>query len=291
MPLIPGRKSAAERFAGADETYTIEVLTQNGMAIQAGTSHFLGQSFAKAFDVKFKGPDGSAELVWASSWGVSTRLIGALIQVHADDEGLVLPPKLAPTQVVIVPMYGGKNKWKEQVEPSVKQIKEALEPSFRVHVDERDTLSMGEKFFWWEQRGVPIRLELGPRDLERGVAIAKLRTGGDRFDVPLGDAATVVEEALERVQRTLRERADALKDRLTFKISTREEFDERLAAPEPGMMWVPWGGDSADEEALQKETGATHRCTPLEQPTMPPGQVCPLTGKPAREWAIFARAY
>jgi len=293
MPLVPGRKSENERFAGADETYTIEVLAQDGKAIQGGTSHFLGQNFGKAFEVTFDSEDQTVEYVWGTSWGVSTRLIGAVIMSHSDDDGLVLPPALAATQVVIVPMFVKDEEKQATVTAAAEKLRDQLdEAGLRVHVDLRFKMKPGQKYYEWERKGVPLRLELGPRDLDNGVAFAKMRTGGDKFNINLGDnAASEVKESLEKVRQTLRERAEEYKKRLTVEISSREEFDERLAARETGLMYVPWGGDNDDEDKIQEDTGATLRCYPFEQKPMPDGQLCPLTGKPAREWAIFAKAY
>lgn len=275
------------------ETYTIEAITQNGMAIQAGTSHFLGQNFAKAFDVTYATVDQASEYVWATSWGVSTRLIGAVIMVHSDDDGLVLPPPVAAVQVVIVPLFAKEADKQAAVNTAARELQQQLQDSgLRVHVDDRLDMRPGAKYYEWERRGVPLRLELGARDLEQGIALGKMRTGGDKLSVKLGPgAADEVKAALEAVQQALRDRAEAMRQRLTFRISSREEFDARLKEREPGMMLVPWGGNSDDEDRLQEETGATLRCYPLEQDPMPAGQVCPLTGKPAWVWAIFASAY
>lgn len=292
MPLIPGRKSEVERFAGAEETYTIEVLCQNGMAVQAGTSHFLGQNFAKAFDVTYKSEEQKDEYVWASSWGVSTRLIGAVIMVHSDDGGLVLPPALAATQVVITPMFVKDAEKQTLVLDAAEKLRaELADAGVRVLVDLRLDIKPGMKYFEWEQKGVPLRLELGARDLESGNALAKRRTGGDKFPVSLANAAEETKAGLDSVQQALRERAEAFKERMTFRISSKDEFYERLATNTPGFLLVPWGGDNADEESLQDEAGVTLRCYPFEQDPLPEGQLCPLTGKPAREWAVFAKAY
>jgi len=293
LPIVPGRKSNNERFAGAAETYTIEALTPNGMAIQAGTSHFLGQNFAKAFDVTYSTEDQTQEYVWASSWGVSTRLIGAVIMVHSDDDGLVLPPALAATQVVVLPLFAkDPDKQAAILEAAAKLRDQLSSAGLRVHVDDRLGLKPGKKFFEWERRGVPLRLELGPRDLESGTAMGKLRTGGDKFKVSLGEgAASEVQEALQGMKKELQSRSEELKQRLTFRIESRADFDARLKEKTTGMLLVPWGGDDDDEDRLQEETGVTLRCYPMQQDELPPEQVCPLTGKPSRIWAIFALAY
>ncbi len=286
VPVIKGVKSARERFAGAEETYTIEAMMQNGWALQAGTSHFLGQNFAKAFDVTFQTREETRDYVWATSWGVSTRLIGAVIMTHSDDDGLVLPPAIAPIQVVIVPL--GKPKDRTTVMEAVERLVAELD-GLRVHVDDRDNIRPGAKYFEWEKKGVPLRLEIGPRDLAKGQAFAKRRTGGEKFGVPLEGAGATVREILDTMQRELLERARAWRDARTYRVESRAEFAEKLES-QPGFYQIPWGGDDADEAAVKEETRATLRCFPLEQEPVE-GLICPLTGKPAQRWAIFARAY
>eukprot|EP00434_Breviolum_minutum_P024719 symbB.v1.2.021832.t1/scaffold1911.1/size96319/1 len=295
LPIVPGRKSPNERFAGAVETYTIEALTPNGMAIQ---------NFAKAFDVTYSSEEQKSEYVWATSWGVSTRLIGAVIMVHSDDNGLVMPPALAAFQVVIVPLYAKDPDQQVAFDALVSLLsyfvcffckaavldaaaalrKDLTATGIRVHVDDRLSMKPGAKYFEWERRGVPLRLELGARDLDKGVALGKLRTGGDKFPVPLGEASSEMKQELQS-------RSEQLKQRLIFRIESREDFDGRLKEREPGMMLVPWGGDDDDEDNIKDETGVTLRCYPMEQDELPENQVCPLTGKPSRIWAIFAKAY
>jgi prolyl-tRNA synthetase len=287
IPVIKGVKSARERFAGAVETYTIEAMMQNGWALQSGTSHFLGQNFAKAFDVTFQTKEETRDFVWATSWGVSTRLIGAVIMTHSDDDGLVLPPAIAPVQVVIIPL-GRKEKDKEAVGQAVDALVANLK-GFRVKVDDRDNIRPGAKYFEWERKGVPLRLEIGPRDLAKGQAFAKKRTGGDKFGLSLDDAANEVQAVLDDIQTELLDRARAFRDAKTYTVESRAEFVEKIES-QPGFYHVPWGGDDADEVAVKDETRATIRCFPLEQPSVD-GLTCPLTGKPAARWAIFARAY
>ncbi|MEQ1507197.1 MAG: proline--tRNA ligase [Myxococcota bacterium] len=288
VPVLKGRKTARERFAGAVDTYCIEAMMQNGWALQAGTSHFLGQNFAKAFDVTFQNVAGAREHVWATSWGVSTRLIGAVVMTHSDDEGLVLPPKVAPVQVVIVPVYKNEERATvlEAVEGLFTQLKAA---GFRVKVDDRDNLRPGAKFFEWEQKGVPLRLEVGPRDVAKGQAFAKKRTGGDKFAVPFDGAEAQVRTVLDAIQAELLDRARAAREARTYAVGSWDEFCEKIES-QPGFYKVPWGGDDADEDKVKDATRATIRCLPLESDPVD-GLVCPLTGKPAREWAIFARAY
>ena len=286
VPVVKGRKSARERFAGAVETYTIEAMMQNGWALQSGTSHFLGQNFARAFDVTFQAESGERNYVWATSWGVSTRLIGAVIMTHSDDQGLVLPPRIAPVQVVIVPVY--KDKTKDEVMAAADALYAALRPHFRVKLDDRDNMRPGAKFFEWERKGVPLRLELGPRDVAKGQAFAARRTGG-KFGLSLDGAVEQVREVLDAIQADLLERARALREERTYDLEPGADL-KQLLVDQPGFYRVPWGGDDDDEGRLQETTRATLRCYPDDQPSVE-GLTCPITGKPAREWAIFARAY
>ena len=287
IPVITGRKSARERFAGAVETYTIEAMMQNGWALQAGTSHFLGQNFAKAFDVTFQNAEGGESHVWATSWGVSTRLIGAVIMTHSDDEGLVLPPAVAPVQVIIIPVY--KEKDRLVVMEAVDALHAQLKGQFRVRVDDRDHLRPGPKYFEWERKGVPLRLEVGPRDVSKGQAFAKKRTGGGKFGVAFEGATEQVATVLAEIQAALLERATVALSEGVHTVQSREGFVEAVKSTK-GFFRLPWGGDDEDEDAIKTETKATLRCYPLEQESVE-GLTCPLTGKPAREWAIFARAY
>jgi len=289
VPVIKGLKSANERFAGAVETYCIEGLMQNGWALQAGTSHFLGQNFARAFDVTYQDSEGNREHVWATSWGVSTRLIGAVVMTHSDDEGLILPPRVAPIQVVVVPVGKAKDlpAVMEQVEPIVAELKRA---GLRVHVDDRDNVRPGAKYFEWERKGVPLRLEVGPRDLKKGQFFSKTRIGGSKFGIAFEGVVERVQQVLDEVQAELLARATAFRDSRTFEADSRETFEAILTGDTTGFIRVPWGGDDADEKRIADETKASIRCYPLGQDA-PQGQTCPLTGKPAWTWAIFARAY
>ncbi|MEO0605013.1 MAG: proline--tRNA ligase, partial [Myxococcota bacterium] len=287
VPVVTGRKSARERFAGAVETYTIEAMMQNGWALQSGTSHFLGQNFAKAFDVTFQNETGDRDFVWATSWGVSTRLVGAVVMSHSDDDGLVLPPRVAPVQVVIIPVY--KSKDRDVVMDAVDKLHSELKAGFRVKVDDRDNLRPGAKYFEWEQKGVPLRLEVGPRDVAKGQAFAKRRTGGDKFGVSLDNAVAEVTEVLDGMQRDLLEAARTRQAEMTYSVESRAEFIEKIES-QPGFYRIPWGGNDDDEAAIQTEVRATLRCYPMEQESVE-GLTCPLTGKPSHTWAIFARAY
>ena len=288
IPVYKGRKSARERFAGAVETFTIEAMMQNGWALQAGTSHFLGQNFAKAFDVTFQSQAEVREFVWATSWGVSTRLVGAAVMTHSDDDGLVLPPKVAPVQVVIIPVYK-KDKDKAVVMEAVDALFANLKPHFRVKVDDRAHLRPGAKYFEWEQKGVPLRMEIGPRDVQGGAAFCKKRTGGDKFNIAFAEAVDAVGVALDAIQAELLQRATEFRDTHTYDVGTWDEFTDKIKS-QPGFYRVPWGGDDDDEDRIKTETQATLRCYPQVQESVE-GLTCPLTGKPAREWAYFARAY
>lgn len=289
IPVVQGRKSTRERFAGADETLTIEAMMQNGWALQAGTSHFLGQNFAKAFDVTFQDKEGKRDHVWATSWGVTTRLVGALVMTHSDDEGLVLPPAVAPIQVVIIPVCRDKDR--ATVMQAVDTLhRDLVDAGLRVRVDDRTHMRPGPKYFEWERKGVPLRLEVGPRDVKKGQAFAKLRVSdGRKFGVPFDTAAEEVPRLLSKMQDDLLARARALREARTYTVTSREEFVAQIDT-QPGFYRIPWGGDDADEDAVKAQTRATLRCYPLAAPSIE-GLTCPLTGKPAREWAIFARAY
>eukprot|EP00636_Phaeomonas_parva_P017068 CAMPEP_0118870978 /NCGR_PEP_ID=MMETSP1163-20130328/13736_1 /TAXON_ID=124430 /ORGANISM="Phaeomonas parva, Strain CCMP2877" /LENGTH=590 /DNA_ID=CAMNT_0006806037 /DNA_START=18 /DNA_END=1790 /DNA_ORIENTATION=+ len=307
VPLTPGAKSPSERFAGAVETYTIEALMQNGWALQSGTSHFLGQNFAKAFDVQFQNKEGKREMVWATSWGVSTRLIGALVMTHADDKGLVLPPKVAPTQVVIVPVGKPGTEDAAAVTAAVDKLKAELQAEgVRVHVDDRDWLRPGPKFFEWERKGVPLRLELGPRDLASGSALMSARAGklaGEKQPQSLETAAADVPRILEEMQTELFEMAKARSEARTYETDSYEEmkavFDaidasEESGIPEKqGFFLVPWKCDAANEKAIKEDCRATVRCYPFDanEGFVPGSKKCFYSGEDATHMAIFSRAY
>ena len=301
VPVVKGVKSASERFAGADETYTIEALMQNGWALQSGTSHFLGQNFAKAFDVKYQGADNQATYVWATSWGVSTRLIGALVMSHSDDQGLVLPPVVAPTQVVIVPISPkgpkkdpeGHAALMEFVDGAYAKLKAA---GVRVKVDERFELKPGNKFYEWERKGIPLRVECGPRDVEAGHVVVARRTGGDKFEVPVDDAmATTFQAELDGMQTSLLEAAKARLEEKTLSVESYAEMAKQLESSDgnsaPGLYLVPWHDDAEAEDTIKKETKATIRCYPLDKQDLAEGKTCFYSGKPATHMALFARAF
>ncbi len=288
MPVIKGVKSPAERFAGAIETYAIEALMQDGKALQAGTSHFLGQNFAKAFDVKFLSRENQLEYVWATSWGVSTRLMGALIMSHSDDNGLVLPPKLAPIQVVIVPVF----KTAEQlalISETVIPIKKALESKgVSVKFDDRDTHKPGWKFAEYEFKGVPVRLTIGSRDIEQGTVEVARRDTLEKETLQIMDIDNKIIHLLDQIQSNLYQRAYAFRENNTYRVDTWEEFKTTLDTT-GGFISAHWDGTPETEEKIKEETKATIRVIPLNNPAEI-GK-CIYSGKPSTQRVIFARAY
>ena len=303
IPVIKGAKSPSERFAGALETYTIEALMQNGWALQSGTSHFLGQSFGKAFDVTFQDTDGKQQDVWGTSWGVSTRLIGALIMTHSDDAGLVLPPRVAPVQVVIVPIPPKKNDEDGKVALNNaldKLVADLKGAGLKVKVDDRDYIRNGAKYFEWERKGVPLRIELGPRDVKDGVCVFKYRVGSEgKETVSLNDASVMAVKGLEYVQHFLLESA---KERLAAGINmmaTYEQMRDALEKDEaseyngPGLYLVPWKCNAANEEKIKEECKATIRCYPTDvnEAGMAMGKKCFYSGDDATHMALFGRAF
>ena len=288
IPVIKGRKTANERFAGAVETYCIEAMMQDGKALQAGTSHFLGQNFAKAFDVKFTGKDGKQDFVWATSWGVSTRLMGALIMTHSDDQGLVLPPKLAPFQVVIVPIYRSDEEF-QKVCDAGKSIRQELEKAgISVKLDDRDTHKPGFKFNEHELRGVPVRIAIGPRDLEQGTVEVARRDTLEKESLHIQDLPTKIAHLLEQIQQNLYTKALTKREELTFKADSWDEFVRLLDEP-GGFIYAHWDGTAETEEKIKELTKATIRCIPLDN--KPEAGNCILTGKPSEQRVLFARAY
>jgi len=298
LPVVRGEKSASERFAGAEATYTIEGLMQNGWALQCGTSHFLGQNFAKAFDVRFQTSDSGLEHVWATSWGMTTRLIGALVMSHSDDAGLVLPPRIAPLQVVIVPFAAKEPADAAAVDAAVSELRGALEAEgVRVHVDARDHLRAGAKYFEWERKGVPLRVDIGPRDLTSGETKMSRRTDSAKLPLPLADmraAAATINAELEAMQAALLDTARARIAAATFELSSYGEMAARLNSDEPstsGFFLVPWADDAANEATIKEETKATLRCYPFAEQHRAEGKACFFSGRPATHMALFARAY
>ncbi len=287
VPVVVGLKSANERFAGAVETYCIEALMQDGKALQAGTSHFLGQNFAKAFDVTFSNKDGKQEYVWASSWGVSTRLMGALIMSHSDDNGLVLPPKLAPIQVVIVPIYKGAEQLEaisKRLEPIISELKKR---GISVKFDDNDTKKPGWKFAEYELKGVPVRLALGSRDLENGTIEVARRDTLTKETYSIEGIEDHIEQLLEDIQKNIYQKALDFRAKTTKTVDTYEEF--KVAIEEGGFILAHWDGTPETEEKIKAETKATIRCIPLQGDKTP--GVCMVTGKPSSQRVLFARAY
>ncbi len=287
MPVVKGVKSASERFAGALDTYTIEAMMQDGKALQAGTSHFLGQNFAKAFDVQFVNKNNELEYVWATSWGVSTRLMGALIMTHSDDNGLVLPPRLAPIQVVIVPIYKGPEQLAaidERVATIVANLKAM---GISVKYDNDDKRRPGFKFAEYELKGVPVRLVLGGRDLENGTIEVMRRDTLEKVTVSLDGIEDTVRALLEDIQNNMLKKALDYRQSRTITVDTYEEFKERIE--EGGFILAHWDGTPETEARIKEETKATIRCLPLEG-DMTPG-VCMVTGKPSARRVLFARSY
>lgn len=288
IPVLKGIKSENERFAGAVETFCIEALMQDGKALQAGTSHFLGQNFAKAFDVKFASKEGKLEHVWATSWGVSTRLVGALIMAHSDDNGLVLPPKLAPIQIVIVPIYKN-NEQQKLVFNKAKEIKKTLEAqNLLVKFDDRDTHKPGWKFNEYEFKGVPVRIAIGPRDVENGTVEIARRDLLTKEIVAVDQIVPRVSSLLHDIQDTLFKRALSFREENTRHAGTWKEFTEILDN-KGGFILAHWDGTAETEQKIKEETKATIRCIPFDD-DMEAGE-CVYTGKPSKRKVVFARAY
>ncbi|MES2138400.1 MAG: proline--tRNA ligase [Bacteroidota bacterium] len=288
IPVIKGIKTANERFAGAIETYCIEAMMQDGKALQAGTSHFLGQNFAKAFDVKFANKEGKQDFVWATSWGVSTRLMGALVMSHSDDKGLVLPPKLAPFQVVIVPIYKGEEQL-AQISEVVLKMKKAMEAKgISVKYDDRDTQRPGWKFAEYELKGVPVRIAIGARDLENGTVEVARRDTLEKETLQQADIETKIAHLLEQIQDNLYQKARTMREAKTYKADTYEEF-KRILEETPGFVMAHWDGTPESEQKIKEETKATIRCIPLNNKQE--AGICIYSGKPSIQRVVFAKAY
>ncbi|MGJ8660116.1 proline--tRNA ligase [Cellulophaga fucicola] len=288
MPVIKGVKTASERFAGAVETYCIEALMQDGKALQAGTSHFLGQNFAKAFDVKFATKEGKQEHVWATSWGVSTRLMGALVMTHSDDNGLVLPPKLAPIQVVIVPIYKGDEQLdaiSERVNPLVKELRAK---GISVKYDNRDTHKPGFKFNEYELKGVPVRIAIGKRDLENGTYEVARRDTLEKQIVNADDVVAKIEFLLEDIQQNIYNKAIDHRASHMTEVNSYEEFKDVLEN-KGGFISAHWDGTEETEEKIKNDTKATIRCIPID--AKEENGSCMVTGKPSKYRVLFAKAY
>ncbi len=288
VPVIKGVKTENERFAGADDTYCIEGMMQDGKALQMGTSHFLGQNFAKAFDVKYQHRDGGLEYVWATSWGVSTRLMGALIMAHSDDEGLVLPPRLAPIHVVIVPVFRSEEEL-DRIAEMANNLKRDIEAQgFTVKFDHRDTHKPGFKFAEWELKGVPLRIAIGPRDLDNGSAEVFRRDTKTKEVLPLDQISSLVPGLLKQIQDNLLERVRSFRETKMFPVNTWDEFVEAIDKKE-GFALAHWDGSGETEEKIKELTKATIRCIPLD--AVQEAGTCILSGKPSTQRVVFARAY
>lgn len=288
VPVVKGRKTPTERFAGALDTYCIEALMQDGKALQAGTSHFLGQNFAKAFDVKFTNKEGKQEHVWATSWGVSTRLMGALIMAHSDDLGLVLPPKLAPIQVVIVPIYKGEEDL-DKISTFVNELTVKLKAlGISVKYDSRDSQRPGFKFAEYELKGVPIRLAIGGRDMENKTVELARRDTREKFTVSQENLEVYIANLLEEIQENIYNKAHQFRAEHTSEANSYDEFKELLDG-KTGFVSAHWDGTAETEKQIKEETKATIRCIPLDNKQEE--GVCILTGKPSTQRVLFARAY
>ena len=299
MPVVRGTKTASERFAGALDTLCIEAYMQDGKALQSGTSHDLGQNFGKAFDVMFQDQEGKRDYVWQTSWGSSTRLIGALIMTHSDDDGLVLPPRLAPIHVAIVPIYRKDEERGAVLEAANKIAAELREDGLTVELDDREGMKPGAKYYEWERKGVPLRLEIGPRDLESGTVMAKRRISdldergrAKKESLPMEDIGVHVGRVLDEFQDFLYQRALALREENTITVDTWEEFEAVFADGASKFVYAHWDGTDETEDAIKAATKATIRCIPLEGegPAAEPGQ-CIKTGAPSAQRVLFAKNY
>ncbi len=287
IPVLAGIKSDREKFAGAVETYTVEAMMQDGRALQAGTSHYLGDGFARVLDIKFLGRESELEYVHQTSWGVSHRLIGALIMVHGDDRGLVLPPRVAPNQAVIVPIY--RDDTRDRVLGAANDLRESLrEEGLRIHLDDREEHTPGWKFNEWEMRGVPIRIELGPRDLDSDQVMLVRRDTGAKEPVSRSKLSARLEELLEEIQAGLFQRALDYRADNTYTAESVEDI-RTIMERNRGFVEAGWCGDDACEASIKEETGTTIRCIPFEDLGEP--GVCPACGKPGKHRVVFARAY
>jgi len=285
IPVIVGRKSESEKFAGAVHTYTIEAMMQDRRALQAGTSHFLGQNFAKAFEITYQTKDNRLEYVWQTSWGLSTRVIGAIIMVHGDDQGLILPPRLAPIQVVIVPIWRSDEQ-EAQVREAVEGVKDELR-GVRCEFDDRETYTPGWKFNEWEQKGVPLRIEIGPREVEKKQLVLVRRDTGEKSITPQEGLKERIEASLEEVQKDLYSRALAFREENSYQVDDYQEFKGILEGP-GGFLWVHWCGSAECEAQIKEETKATIRAIPFQQQE---GGKCIRCGETSIRRVVFAKAY
>ena len=288
LPVIKGRKTENERFAGAIDTYAIEAMMQDGKALQSGTSHFLGQNFAKAFDVQFTNQDGKLDWVWATSWGVSTRLMGALIMGHSDDNGLIIPPRLAPLQVVIIPIYKNNSELSQISEIAVGIKKVLQENGITVKYDERDTHKPGWKFADYELKGIPVRLAIGPRDIKNHTVEVARRDTLEKWSTPQENIVATTKELLEDIQKNMYRKALEFRNQNTFITDDYQEFKD-IIMNRGGFVMAHWDGTTETENRIKEETKATIRCIPLE-PEFEEGK-CIYSGKPSTQRVLFAKAY
>ncbi len=286
IPVIPGQKSESEKFAGAHRTYCLEAMMQDGRALQFATSHDLGQNFAKAFDVKFTDEQNVEQFAWQTSWGLSTRTIGGLIMAHSDDKGLIVPPRLAPIQVVVVPLWF-KDEQRAEVLSQAEKIAALLKTvGVRVKIDQKEGRP-GEKFYEWEKKGVPLRLELGPKDLLNEKVVVARRDSGEKEDVSFSNLAIEIPKRLEEIQGALFARAKAYRDQRSVRVDTWDAF--KMAIENGKFVLAHWCGEAEVEAKIKEETNATIRCLPFEAPEEK--GVCVLSGKPSQRRVVFARAY
>ncbi len=283
MPLIRGRKTDNDKFAGAEATYTIEAMMHDGKALQAGTSHYFGDGFAKAFDVTFQGRDNSICHPFQTSWGMSTRIIGGIIMTHGDDDGLVLPPAVAPVQVIVVPVA----QHKPGVLDKAKELEARLKKQFRVKLDDSDQ-TPGWKFAQYEMKGVPLRLEIGPRDIEKGQCVLVRRTDRKKLFVPLEGLQNAVAEQLETVRKEMYDRALKRRENMTYEAHTLEEM-KTIGETKPGFVKAMWCGDPACEAKIKEAAGLSSRCIPFQQEHL--SDVCACCGKPADKMVYWGKAY
>jgi prolyl-tRNA synthetase len=288
MPVYRGKKSDGEKFPGAIDTYCIEAMMQDGKALQAGTSHFLGQNFARAFDVQFSGKDGKLDYVWGTSWGVSTRLIGALILAHSDDDGLVLPPALAPVHVVIVPIFKNEEELSAITARVDRLSADLRKQGYTVKFDNRDTHKPGFKFAEHEMKGVPVRLAIGPRDLENGTIEAARRDTKEKVVLKMEDAATAITKLLDEIQANIYNKALNFRNEKTTRVDTYDEMI-RVLEEKGGFVAAHWDGTTETENLIKEETKATIRCIPLD--VEEEEGKCVYSGKPSHRRVLFARAY
>ena len=284
IPVLKGKKTKKEQFAGADSTYTVETLMKDGRALQAGTSHYFGQNFSKPFNIKFQNREGKEEYVYQTSWGITTRLIGAVIMAHGDNRGLKLPPKVAPIQAVIVPIA----QHKDGVLEKSNEIFEELKSNYRVKLDDRDNYSTGFKFNDWEMRGVPVRIEIGPKDIEKGVAVLVRRDNGEKETVELKNLNIRLGELLNEIQENMFKACEKVRDERTTVAYTLDEIAEKKKKNQ-GYVKTMWCGDQACEDKVKEATGAPSRCMPFEQEHL--ADVCPVCGKKATKMIVWGRQY